>query len=91
MPPYLEWYAGRSAIRGFFGHAWSLYNGFRLLPTAANAQPAFGLYSRRLPSTEFRAHSLQVLTVRGAEIEVVTNFKSSPLFAAFGLPPVLRE
>jgi RNA polymerase sigma-70 factor (ECF subfamily) len=89
MPPYREWYAGRAAIRGFFGHAWSLYNGFRLVPTAANAQPAFGLYSRRLPSAEFHAHSLQVLTVRGAEIEVVTNFKSSRLFAAFGLPPVL--
>ncbi|HET7131042.1 MAG TPA: sigma-70 family RNA polymerase sigma factor [Gammaproteobacteria bacterium] len=89
MPPHREWYAGRAAIRSFFGYAWNLYDGFRLLPTAANAQPAFGLYSRKPSSAAYHAHSLQVLTTRGAEIEILTNFRSPQSFAAFGLPPVL--
>jgi RNA polymerase sigma-70 factor (ECF subfamily) len=89
MPPHREWYAGRAAIRGFFGRAWSRYGEFRLLRTAANGQPAFGLYARKQESTEFRAHSLQVLTTRHAEIEVLTNFRNAGLFEAFGLPLVL--
>jgi len=91
MPPFREWFEGRDAIRGFFAYAWSTrgYAGFRLLPTAANGQPAFGLYSRTHDSAEFRAHSLQVLTLRDAQIEVLTNFKNARLFGAFGLPAVL--
>lgn len=91
MPPFREWFAGREAIRGFFAYAWTTrgYAGFRLLPTRANGQPAFALYSRTHDSVEYRAHSLQVLTVRDAQIEVLTNFKNARLFDAFGLPAVL--
>src|SRR5262249_25696639 len=41
MPPLPQWYAGRAAIAAFFGSAFKLYGGFRLVPTAANPQPAF--------------------------------------------------
>jgi RNA polymerase sigma-70 factor (ECF subfamily) len=91
MPPYREWFAGREAIRKFFDYAWTTrgYAGFRLVPTGANGQPAFGLYSRSHDSAEFRAHSLQVLTLRDGEIEVLTNFRDAQLFDAFGLPAIL--
>jgi RNA polymerase sigma-70 factor, ECF subfamily len=91
MPPFREWYAGREAIRRFLAYAWSTrgYAGFRLVSTAANRQPAFALYSRTHDDAEFRAHSLQVLTLRDAQIEVLTNFKNAQLFAAFRLPATL--
>jgi RNA polymerase sigma-70 factor (ECF subfamily) len=93
MPPFREWFAGREAIRGFLAYAWTTrgYAGFRLVPTGANGQPAFGLYFRTHDSAEFRAHSLQVLTLRDGEIEVLTNFRSAQLFDAFGLPAVLQQ
>src|SRR5262249_30056258 len=43
MPPWLEWYIGREAIRSFFAQAWKLCGGLRLVPTSANGQPAFPL------------------------------------------------
>jgi RNA polymerase sigma-70 factor (ECF subfamily) len=91
MPPFREWYAGRDAIRRFFARVLSLYGhgAFRLLPTAANGQPAFALYSRARDSAEFRAHSIQVLTIQDAEIQVLTNFINAELFEPFGLPLTL--
>jgi RNA polymerase sigma-70 factor (ECF subfamily) len=93
MPPFREWFAGREAIRGFLEYAWTTrgYAGFRLMPIGANGQPAFALYYRTHDSVELRAHSLQVLTLRDGEIEVLTNFRSARLFHAFGLPAVLRS
>src|SRR5262249_36231375 len=44
MPPLPQWYAGGEAIGTFFGWAWKPYGGFRLVPTAANRQPAFAAY-----------------------------------------------
>ena len=91
MPPFREWFAGREAIRSFLEYAWTTrgYAGFRLVPTGANGQPAFALYSRTHDSAEFQAHSLQVLTLRDGKIEVLTNFRNAQLFAAFGFPYVL--
>ena len=91
MPPFREWFAGREEIRRFLAYAWTTrgYAGFRLVPTGANGQPAFALYSRTHDSAEFRAHSLQVLTLRDGEIEVLTNFRTAHLFDAFGLPAIL--
>jgi RNA polymerase sigma-70 factor (ECF subfamily) len=89
MPPWRQWYRGRAAIRGFFGSAWRHYGGFRLVPTAANRQPAFGLYSRAKNGSDWRAHSIQLLLLRGDAIAAVTSFKDADLFAAFDLPSVL--
>src|SRR5205823_11164954 len=44
MPPAPQWYAGRQAIFTFFAWAWKAYEGFRLMPTGANRQPAFAAY-----------------------------------------------
>jgi RNA polymerase sigma-70 factor, ECF subfamily len=91
MPPWREWYFGRESIRAFFAWAWSHYGGFRLVATSANQQPAFALYSRAKTGGEWRAHSIQVLTLEKAAIAAVTSFRDRELFAAFGLAGVLSR
>ena len=93
MPPWRQWYAGREAIRSFFAPAWTAWSGFRLLPIAANGQPAFAHYAHRAgadPSPT--AHSIHVLTLERDKISRLTLFvqHTDPhLFRAFGLPLVL--
>jgi RNA polymerase sigma-70 factor (ECF subfamily) len=94
MPPLPQWYAGRHAIRAFFEWAWTLYDGFRMVPTAANGQPAFAAYSRRSPQAPWTAHSIQVLTLVNGAISALTLFvkpETPRLFAAFGLPLALPD
>jgi RNA polymerase sigma-70 factor (ECF subfamily) len=89
MPPLAQWYAGRHAIRTFFEWAWGLYAGFRMVPTVANRQPAFAVYSRSRPEAPWTAHSIHVLTIVGEKISALTLFvkpDAPRLFAAFGLP-----
>jgi RNA polymerase sigma-70 factor (ECF subfamily) len=88
MPPWREWYLGPAAIGTFFGTAWRFYDGFRLVPTSANRQPAFAVYSRKAGSG-WRAHSLQLVTIEGDAIAAVTGFRDPAIFAAFGLPDTL--
>lgn len=92
MPPLPQWYAGRHSIRTFFEWAWMLYNGFRLVPTLANRQPAFAAYSRSNPEAPFTTHSIHVLTLVNEKISDLTLFvkpEAPRLFRAFGLPLVL--
>jgi RNA polymerase sigma-70 factor, ECF subfamily len=92
MPPRPEWYHGRDAIAWFFGKVWKSYGGFRLLPTRANDQPAFALYTRSNASPGWNAHSLQVLSVQEEHISALTVFMkplTEALFPAFRLPLTL--
>ena len=94
MPPLLQWYAGRAAIRRFFDWAWKRYEGFRLVPLHANLQPAFAVYSRPTAAAPWTAHSIQVLTLDDNLVSRLTLFvkpDSPRLFAAFGLPLALEE
>jgi RNA polymerase sigma-70 factor, ECF subfamily len=89
MPPLPQWYAGRHAIRTFFEWAWKAYDGYRMVPTAANGQPAFAAYSRNRPDAPWDAHSIHVLTVQESMISSLTLFvrpDSPRLFTVFGLP-----
>ncbi len=88
MPPWLEWYVGRETIRSFFAAQWKTCGGLRLLPTAANGQPAFAVYERGADG-RFAAHSIQVLTLARDAISTMTVFVEPRLVSAFGLPPVL--
>ncbi len=90
MPPWLEWYAGREAIRSFFGAQWKTCGGLRLVPTAANGQPAFAVYERGADG-RFAAHSVQVLTLAQDSIATVTAFLERRLVQEFGLPPALPD
>lgn len=94
MPPLPQWYAGREAIRSFFGRVWKLYGGFRLVPTAANRQPAFAAYSRDGTDASWTAHSIHVLSLKEDAISGLTLFAKPMgprLFHAFGLPLTLPE
>jgi len=85
MPPWLQWYAGRRAIRSFFAASWKTCSGLRLVPTAANGQPAFAVYERSADG-RWAAHSIHVLTLEHAAISSMTLFLEPRLFEAFGLP-----
>jgi RNA polymerase sigma-70 factor (ECF subfamily) len=94
MPPWPHWYRGREAIGAFF--TWTARPGghapFRLVPTAANGQPAFAFYGRWSGGgAEWRAHSLQVLDVEGDRVVTMTSFVTPSLFASFRLPETLTD
>ena len=86
MPPWREWYRGRDEVGTFFAWAWSHYGGFRLAAIAANRQPAFAIYSRAKSGGEWRAHTIQVMTMQDGAIAALTSFRDRRLFEAFGLP-----
>ena len=88
MPPWTEWYSGRGAIRSFFEAAWKTCGGLRLVPTAANGQPAFAVYEQSADG-KWAAHSLHVLTLEQDAISTMTLFIEPRLFESFGLPRIL--
>jgi RNA polymerase sigma-70 factor, ECF subfamily len=93
MPPIPSWYQGRETIAGlvaktvFRGDA---YGRWRLRPTHANRQRAYGLYRRDEVGT-YHAYGIQVVTweARQMQISDILTFRVPHLFAAFGLPAVL--
>jgi RNA polymerase sigma-70 factor (ECF subfamily) len=91
MPPWRQWYRGRAAIQAFHAWAWRAAGpgSFRLVPTAANRQPAFAQYVQSPDGPEWRAHAIWLLTLQDDAIAVLTGFIDPRLFAAFGLPTVL--
>lgn len=87
MPPVPTWYAGRAAVAGLVASKWPP-TGARMLPTAANGQPAFGYYAPD-GADKYRAHSLQVLNLANRHVTRVVSFHSPELFEPFGLPAVV--
>jgi hypothetical protein len=79
-------YRGRDSVAGFFAFVFGLTQGFRLLPTRANGQPAFGVYLHT--PAGILGVGLFVLTLAGDRIGAFTRFEDTVL-AAFGLPPCL--
>jgi RNA polymerase sigma-70 factor (ECF subfamily) len=88
-----QWYAGREAIRTFFASAWKAYDGYRLIPAAANRQPAFVAYSRAKADAPWTAHSVHVLSLEHDMISRLTLFyrPSERLLTAFGRPLILAD
>ena len=94
MPPWRQWYEGREAIRSFFATAWKSCAGLRLVPTAANRQPAFAVYARTSAGAPLIAHSIHVLELEHGLISTLTVFVEpigSPMFHAFGLPLTIPD
>ena len=94
MPPWLQWYAGREAMRSFFAVAWQNRGDILLLPIAANRQPAFAMYTRPGAGELWAAHAIHVLTLERDLISRLTLFLETDrpsLFSGFGLPPALRD
>jgi RNA polymerase sigma-70 factor (ECF subfamily) len=84
-------YQGR-AIAARFLTAVVFGNGrtYRLVPTRANGQPAFGLYVRDPLADIDHANGMLVLTLAGGQISVMTRFDNSVL-ALFGLPRTMAS
>jgi RNA polymerase sigma-70 factor, ECF subfamily len=89
MPPMALWYRGRDAIAVFLAK-WALRERWRFVPTRANGQLAFGTYSWD-GKGRYVASGLDVLTLRGAQVEGITAFVTPEVFRSFGLPDELAS
>jgi RNA polymerase sigma-70 factor, ECF subfamily len=89
MPPVLNWFVGREAYGRFIAHLFAMRGSdWRMVPTAANGQPAVAAYLRGRNGA-YHVHTLQVFTVTESGISHNVVFQDSSLFATFGLPPRL--
>jgi RNA polymerase sigma-70 factor (TIGR02960 family) len=87
MPPLPLEYQGRDLAYRFFTAIWG-GRSYRLVPTRANGQPAFGLYARDPQAGTYRAVGLLTATLAGQQISELTRFETSVL-PRFGLPRML--
>jgi RNA polymerase sigma-70 factor (ECF subfamily) len=89
MPPAPLEYQGRELAARFFATV-SFRRGrrFRLVPTRANDQPAFGVYLCDPVAAVGRAYGAFVLTVAGGQVSALTAFDMAA-FDHFGLPRTL--
>jgi RNA polymerase sigma-70 factor, ECF subfamily len=86
MPPLPGWFRGRDAIAGFLGaRVLGRPGDWRMVPTAANGQPAFAAYLRD-GDGRHHAHGICVLTLTGTHVSRIVSFNDPGLFPAFGLP-----
>jgi RNA polymerase sigma-70 factor (ECF subfamily) len=92
MPPWREWYTGRDVV-GEFLTAGPLRSEtrWRVVPTSANGQLAFGLLDWDESSRRYLAHAITVLTLERSAISEITVFRTADAFARFGLPEALLD
>jgi RNA polymerase sigma-70 factor (TIGR02960 family) len=93
MPPLPFEYQGRDQAAHFLATI-SFRDGtrdYRLIPTRANTQPAFGAYVRDRHTPIWHAHGLLVLTLTGTHISAITRFTDTNTLTHFALPRTLRD
>jgi RNA polymerase sigma-70 factor (ECF subfamily) len=84
-PPLATWFSGREAVLGYVAaHLCPTAGRIRLVPTAANGQPAFAAYLRDADGA-CRAHAIIVLSLAGPLITRIVLFLEPGLFRLFGL------
>jgi RNA polymerase sigma-70 factor (ECF subfamily) len=98
MPPVPLWFGeqldqrghvGRDDYAAFIRRVFAMRGaGWRMVPTAANGQPAVAAYAPD-PDDGPRLHTLQVFTVVDGMIAHNVVFQDPGVFAAFDLPTVL--
>jgi RNA polymerase sigma-70 factor (ECF subfamily) len=94
MPPRQTWYQGAAAMARFLGSRMPepdarthLGAHWRLVPTAANRQPAFGLYLQSVDTGSYERFGIGVLTVDAERVKEMAVFMENPgLFDLFDLP-----
>jgi RNA polymerase sigma-70 factor, ECF subfamily len=94
MPPIPSWYRGQETLRGLVSK--TVFGGqaqgrWRLLPTRANTQPAFGLYRQGESPGIYNAYGIQVLTLQDGLIADITTFRNPALFPYFNLPQTVKS
>ncbi|NEN05927.1 sigma-70 family RNA polymerase sigma factor [Diaminobutyricibacter tongyongensis] len=85
MPPMALEYLGREAVGRFFGLIMRPGRIYDLVPTRANGQPAFAMYSHSNAGGMRHGTGLVVLEFRNDGVSGITRFDSSVL-PSFGLP-----
>jgi RNA polymerase sigma-70 factor (TIGR02960 family) len=78
-------YVGPAAAARVFEAIFAQDRSYRLIPTRANGQPAFGVYVRDPATGVFHATGMLVVTLAGDQIRAMTRFDNS-VIAKFGLP-----
>ncbi|MDA0171882.1 RNA polymerase subunit sigma-70 [Solirubrobacter taibaiensis] len=92
MPPIPLEYQGREAIADFLRfREQARGTPLRVVPTWANAQPAFGCYTPDARTGDAVAAGLFVLTLEGDAVSALTWFADTALFEAFGLARTVRR
>ncbi len=92
MPPEPYEYQGAEAIARFLeDRATRRGAHFRLMPTRANGQPAFGCYLPDPHAPIARAYGMMVLAVAEDRVSAITWFGERSLFSRFGLPRALAR
>lgn len=91
MPPAPHEYVGTAAITGFLRASATGRGGhtFRLEPTRANGQPAYGWYLTEPAEPTASPVGLIVLALSGDRIAGITRFHDADLPRRFGLPDKL--
>jgi len=91
MPPIPSWFQGRAAITTFFQTTVLTFpQKWRLLPTRANASPAFGLYRWAAEARVYRLYGLLVLGIVGERIAYMISFLDLPSLSPFALPDTFQ-
>jgi RNA polymerase sigma-70 factor (ECF subfamily) len=89
MPPYATWFAGREHVGRFMAAQVLTKPGrVRMLPIAANGQPAFAVYSLGRNGAYYPM-DIHVLSLTETGISRLEVFLDRNVFELFGLPPVL--
>ena len=88
MPPASTWYQGIEAVTAFLAE-WSVPLRWRNVPARANGQLAIGCYLWSEVEKSYQAFALDVLTLRGEQIQAVTSFLMPDAFLSLGLPAQL--
>jgi RNA polymerase sigma-70 factor (ECF subfamily) len=78
-------YVGHIVAGRLFEAIFAQGRSYRLIPTRANGQPAFGVYVRDPTTGVFHANGMLVATLAGDRIRAMTRFDNS-VIARFGLP-----
>lgn len=93
MPPARHEYQGAAAIASFLRTSaiWRSGRRFRLVPTRANTQPAFGCYLTDARAPIAQVAGLIVLTLDGERISAITRFLDDNVLHRFGLPQTLPD
>ncbi|HXV56302.1 MAG TPA: RNA polymerase subunit sigma-70 [Gaiellaceae bacterium] len=92
MPPEPMYVSGAQAVGRFFSSvpAGGRLERIRLVPTAANGQPALAAYVLDEPTGVHRAYGVMVLALSRDRIAGIVGFAQASIFGRFGLPPELE-
>jgi RNA polymerase sigma-70 factor, ECF subfamily len=90
MPPLPAWYHGRDQVANFLrGGPLAGSTRWRLIPARASGQLAFGLYGWDDRTQTFTPSAIDVLSLRGTQIQQITAFLTPDAFGTLHLPAAL--